>query len=195
MKRTPPTGPRALARRACLALLALGLAAAPAARAEDLFVRAVFEPGATLQLEVADTPERRMVGLMGRKSLPEGWGMLFVFPSSQYLSFWMKNTLVPLAIAFLDEEGKILNIRHMRPLDETTRHRSRRKARYAIEVPDGWFAEHGVRAGQRVQLLQKQLLVGEPRPRMPGVEMSIPVEAPGPDMVPLGPPVTIGGPR
>ena len=153
------------------AVLALALAltlGVGAARAEVTFVRAVFEGGDSLALEVADSAHERQRGLMYRQELPEGWGMLFVFERPQALSFWMKNTYAPLSIAFLEDDGTIVNIRRMRPLDTTTRHRSRKPVRFALEVPQGWFREHDVRPGQRVQLLRKQLLAGEEAPRMPG---------------------------
>lgn len=151
--------------------LALALLATPVA-AEVTYVRAVFEGGASLALEVADDAPERQRGLMYRETLPEGWGMLFVFERPQPLGFWMKNTYAPLSIAFLEDDGTIVNIRKMRPLDTTTRHRSRRPVRLALEVPQGWFKAHGVRRGQRVQLLRKQLLPGEAPPRMPGPIMS-----------------------
>lgn len=152
-----------------LTRLGLGLAilATPLA-AEVAYVRAVFEGGASLALEVADDAEERQRGLMYRQQVPEGWGMLFVFSRPQPLSFWMKNTHTPLSIAFIEDDGTITNIRKMRPLDTTTRHRSRKPVRYALEVPQGWFREHGVEPGQRVQLLRKQLLAGEEAPHMPG---------------------------
>jgi uncharacterized membrane protein (UPF0127 family) len=150
--------------------LALLLLASPVAAQlpEITWVRAVFESGASLALEVADEPQERQRGLMYREEVPEGWGMLFVFARPQLLSFWMKNTHAPLSIAFLEDDGTIVNIRKMRPLDTTTRHRSRKPVRLALEVPRGWFEEHDVKPGQRIQLLRKELLVGEPEPRMPG---------------------------
>lgn len=158
--------------RRILVRLALGLATLAAvaspARAQVSFVRAVFEGGASLALEVADEPQERQRGLMWRREIPEGWGMLFVFSRPEVLSFWMKNTYAPLSIAYIDDDGTIVNIRKMRPLDTTSRHRSKRAVRYALEVPQGWFEANGVREGQRVQLLRKQLLVGEAEARMPG---------------------------
>ncbi len=136
--------------------------------AKPVIVRVVFESGASLALEVVDTPEGRQRGLMYRKEMPEGWGMLFVFEESRPLGFWMKNTYLPLSIAFLTEDAVISNIRKMRPLDEVTRHRSRGAAKYAIEVPRGWFQSHGVKPGQRVNFLRKELLFGESTPKIPG---------------------------
>lgn len=144
-------------------ILANSLRAASASH----IVKVAFEQGSILEVEVADTPQSRRTGLMYRTELPEGWGMLFVFEAPDLQSFWMKNTHVPLDIAFIDSEGKITNIRSMRPLDTTTRHRSRGRVPYALEVPQGWFQAQGIRAGSRVQFLRRPFLPGEPRPQMP----------------------------
>lgn len=110
-----------------------------------------------LKIEVADTPETLQQGLMFRKELPENQGMLFIFQESRYLSFWMKNTLIPLSIAFLDEHFVIVDIQDMDPLDETL-HRSKKPARYALEVNQGWFKKHQIAIGDtlNVPLSQKK---------------------------------------
>lgn len=102
-----------------------------------------------LEVEVADTPETRTRGLMFRENLPENGGMLFVFPESRRRSFWMKNTLVPLSIAYIREDWVILEIYEMEPqsLEAVP---SRNPARYALEVNQGFFAEHGIEPGSRV---------------------------------------------
>lgn len=100
--------------------------------------------------EIASTPVQREQGLMFRKTMPDGLGMLFVFPQPQPLSFWMKNTYIPLSIAFMDADGVILNIEDMAPLDEQSRARSRGPAVYALEVNKGWFDARGIEPGQRV---------------------------------------------
>jgi hypothetical protein len=100
----------------------------------------------SLQVELATTPEQRQRGLMFRETLPEDSGMLFVFPADAPRSFWMKNTSIPLSIAFLDAEGRILNILAMQPFDEGS-YPSAGPARYALEVNQGWFAERGISAG------------------------------------------------
>ena len=105
---------------------------------------------AQVYAEVAATPVQREQGLMFRKTMPEDVGMLFVFPRAEPLSFWMKNTYIPLSIAFIDSEGVILNIEDMAPLDEQSRARSLGAAVYALEVNQGWFEANGVEAGQRV---------------------------------------------
>src|SRR5215212_9431253 len=73
-----------------------------------------------VQVEIADTPEERQTGLMGRSALAENAGMLFVFEQEQILAFWMKDTLIPLSIAYIDAEGRIVDIQDMQPLDETS---------------------------------------------------------------------------
>jgi uncharacterized membrane protein (UPF0127 family) len=87
---------------------------------------------------------------MNRFSLQPDHGMLFVFETPQPLSFWMKNTYVPLSIAFLDPRGRILNIEDMRPQDEST-HWSKGFALYAIEMRQGWFTSKGIGAGDVVE--------------------------------------------
>jgi uncharacterized membrane protein (UPF0127 family) len=99
-----------------------------------------------LAAEVAETPRQRERGLMGRTALGENQGMLFVFEQEQPLSFWMRNTLIPLSIAYIDGRGTIVDIQDMEPLDETS-HPSAAPARYALEVNQGFFEEHGIRVG------------------------------------------------
>ncbi len=106
---------------------------------------------ASLWVEIADRPDTRQMGLMFRQSLPQDEGMLFVFEEPQILVFWMRNTFIPLDIAFISPEGVILNIESMRPLDEGPRYRSLGPARYAIEANQGWFESRGIRPGARVR--------------------------------------------
>ena len=105
-----------------------------------------------LWVEVADTLEKRERGLMFRRSLPENEGMLFVFKEPIELSFWMRNTLIPLDIAFVGPDGVILNIHQARPLDESVLYRSAGAAKYVIETNRGWFARHGIGPGDKVIL-------------------------------------------
>jgi uncharacterized membrane protein (UPF0127 family) len=91
---------------------------------------------------------------MFRYDLKDNEGMLFVFPAAQKQSFWMKNTPLPLSIAFIDGKGTILNIRDMMPFT-TDGHPSEGEALYALEVNRGWFAQRGIKAGDRVQGLDK----------------------------------------
>ena len=105
----------------------------------------------TLMVEVADTDESRATGLMHREELNENHGMLFVFPESDYRAFWMRNTLIPLSIAYIDERPRILEIHDMAPLDETPVP-SRYPARYALEVNQGAFDRLGIAPGDRITL-------------------------------------------
>jgi hypothetical protein len=100
---------------------------------------------AVFTVEVARTDAQRERGLMRRRSLGSREGMLFVFEADQRLAFWMKDTLVPLSIAFLSSEGRILQIEDMEPLSQKAI-RSRLSARYALELPRGAF--HEVRAAE-----------------------------------------------
>jgi len=102
-------------------------------------------------VEIADTDEERARGLMFRDSLPEDGGMLFVFPSAELRSFWMKNTRVALSIAYISSRGEILEIYPMEPLS-TDPVPSRYPAQYALEVRQGRFGEVGVTTGDTVDL-------------------------------------------
>ena len=100
--------------------------------------------------EIAATQDDRATGLMNRFSLQPDRGMLFVFERSEPLAFWMKNTYIPLSIAFIDESGRIVNIDDMAPQTEAS-HWSSAPSRYALEMRKGWFVQHGVKAGDRVE--------------------------------------------
>ncbi len=102
-------------------------------------------------VEVAKTAAERERGLMYRKHLEDNRGMLFVFDRDQHLSFWMKNTYIPLSIAFLSKEGKILRIEDMKPLSEKIIE-SEFSARYALELPRGSFKKVGAKVGNFVKL-------------------------------------------
>ena len=99
--------------------------------------------------EVAATDEQRATGLMYRFSLKPDHGMVFVFESAQPQAFWMKNTFIPLSIAFIASDGRIVNIADMAPQDERS-HWSTGPAQYALEMRKGWFAERGIGPGDRV---------------------------------------------
>jgi uncharacterized membrane protein (UPF0127 family) len=102
--------------------------------------------------ECARTPREQARGLMYRRSLGKNDGMLFIYDSPRYLSFWMKNTRIPLSIAFLDGKGKIVRIEHMRPYDSTTLHPSLQPVRYALEMNQGWFEKNGVGVGDVIEI-------------------------------------------
>jgi uncharacterized membrane protein (UPF0127 family) len=137
--------------RIAISVVLASLIAAPTSAASPaLSTRTLTIHGAKLTVEVAATPQTRETGLMNRFSLPQDHGMLFVFEGSEPRAFWMKNTYIPLSIAFVDSTGRILNIEDMRPRDEST-HWSRGPAMFAIEVRQGWFAEKGVQPGDAVE--------------------------------------------
>ena len=102
--------------------------------------------------EIAGTDAQRQQGLMYRKELKDGRAMLFVFERDQMLSFWMKNTLIPLSVAYIAQDGRILEIHDMEPGDLNPV-QSSRSARYALEVPQGWFSRAGIRVGDRIDKL------------------------------------------
>jgi len=129
-------------------VLSLMLAAAPAA-AQPLPVVELNAGMHLIRAEVAADFATRGRGLMFRKSLAPNAGMLFVFdaPSSQCM--WMKNTYIPLSVAFLDAQGTIINIADMQPHSEES-HCSARPALYALEMTQGWFAQRGVKPGMKL---------------------------------------------
>ncbi len=105
--------------------------------------------GHKITVEVARTPEQRATGLMNRFSIQPDHGMLFVFDRPEPQGFWMKNTYIPLSIAFIDSDGHILNIDDMAPQTEDT-HWSNGPAQYALEMRKGWFRERGIDSGAKV---------------------------------------------
>jgi uncharacterized protein len=137
-----------------VALLLVALACVPAALAQSLPTVELTINGHRLTAEIAATVATRTVGLMRRFSLRPDHGMLFVFDVPQPLAFWMKDTYVPLSIAFIGADGRILNIEDMAPQTEST-HGSRGPALFALEMKKGWFAQLGIAAGDRVDGLAK----------------------------------------
>ncbi len=106
-----------------------------------------------MKVEIADDTPEQIRGLMYRTALAEDRGMLFVYPDEEQRSFWMKNTLIPLSIAFMDSEGRLVDIQDMKPLDDDPPHYvSAEPAQYALEVNRGFFEEHGVEVGDRAEL-------------------------------------------
>jgi uncharacterized membrane protein (UPF0127 family) len=114
----------------------------------ELVIERSAAPPVRLKVELALSEEEQSQGLMYRESLNEGQGMLFVFDRDKLASFWMKNTLIPLSIAYINSDGGILEIHDMRPGDLSLI-RSSRSVRYALEVPQGWFARAGIGPGDR----------------------------------------------
>ena len=104
-----------------------------------------------VEVEIADNDAERQRGLMERTALAENAGMLFVFEREQPLSFWMRNTLIPLSVAYIDSEGRIVDIQDMEPFDETS-HPSAEPGQYALEVNQGFFAERGIEVGNEMEI-------------------------------------------
>ncbi|MCY3823075.1 MAG: DUF192 domain-containing protein [Nitrospinae bacterium] len=110
---------------------------------------------AQLMVEIANSPEARAQGLMGRERLGENAGMLFVYKGDARRFFWMKNTRIPLSLAFIDKSGEVLEIIHLQPHKPGMRipsYRSRNKVRRVLEVNQGWFLRNGFGPGARVFL-------------------------------------------
>ena len=106
--------------------------------------------GATLSAELADTPDRRSRGLMYRTDLGLDEGMLFIFDQAERHCMWMRNTPLPLSVAFADASGRIINIADMTPLTETA-HCAAKAAVYALETRQGWFSRHQLGPGDRIE--------------------------------------------
>jgi len=136
------------------ALLAVATVAAPLALAQDtpqkLPAIRLSAGMHNISAEVAQTPEQREIGLMHRKSMPATDGMLFVFEQPAVQCFWMRNTLLPLSIAFLADDGTVVNLDDMKPMTETS-HCSQKPVRYVLEMNQGWFGKKGVKAGSKLQ--------------------------------------------
>ncbi len=109
-----------------------------------------------INAEVAQTPDQRAIGLMNRPTMGVSDGMLFAFEAGATQCFWMKNTLLPLSIAFIDDDGAIVNIIEMKP-QSLESHCSTKPVRFALEMNQGWFAKRGIKAGSK--------LTGQPWPK------------------------------
>ena len=108
-----------------------------------------------IEAEIADTPAARQTGLMYRTFMPTNSGMLFVFEEKAIHCFWMRNTKLPLSIAFLDDDGKIVNISDMEP-ETQNNHCPRSSVRYALEMNQKWFAQRAIGPGTVIQGLPKK---------------------------------------
>lgn len=137
---------------AFLATLSLLLAAPPVvAEMPRIELTAGFY---RIDAEVAADNPHRMQGLMHRRSMAANQGMLFVFPLAATHCMWMRNTFLPLSVAFLDEDGRILNIENMQPQTEDN-HCAAKAARYALEMNLGWFSSKGIKPGARIGGIEK----------------------------------------
>jgi len=103
-----------------------------------------------INAEVASTPQQREIGLMFRSAMPASDGMLFIFEQPAQQCFWMRNTLIPLSVAFIGDDGSVVNVDDMKPqtLDS---HCSAKPVRFVLEMNDGWFAKRGIKAGSRLR--------------------------------------------
>lgn len=117
---------------------------------ENLQKIPLYLKGKEIRVEVARTPEERAQGLMGRTRLGREEGMLFIFEDEGYHSFWMKDTLIPLSIAFIDREGRIVHITDMKPLTLTS-HTPPKPILYALEMNQSWFSKNGIHVGDVVR--------------------------------------------
>ncbi len=133
-----------------LALLAAPLRAQESAQA-TLPTTQISVNGKNVTAEVADEPQERTMGLMHRKGLAPDSGMVFVMPHIDRVSFWMKNTIVPLSIAYINASGVILEIHDLKPLDEKPVGSTFPSVAYALEMEQGWFSKNKVFPGDRIR--------------------------------------------
>jgi len=117
-----------------------------AAQSQSLVKIPLYLNDKEIWAEVAKTPQERAKGLMGRKHLGPQEGMLFIFENEDYHAFWMKDTLIPLSIAFIDKEGRIVRITDMKPLTSES-HSPPAPILYALEMKKGWFSANGIKVG------------------------------------------------
>jgi uncharacterized membrane protein (UPF0127 family) len=141
-------------RRRSLAALALAwltatTAAWPQGQPQDLPATTLHVGMHNIRAQLALTPEQRQTGLMFRQSMPTHEGMLFVFEQAATQCFWMRNTLIPLSVAFLAEDGTVVNLADMKPQSDES-HCSSKPVRYVLEMNQGWFAKRGVKPGTRI---------------------------------------------
>lgn len=148
---------RTLGSVAVLLGLALSSAVTPAAAQESMTEFRVIPLTAgihVIRAEVALAPDERSKGLMFRKALGPNQGMVFLFDQPAVQCMWMRNTLIPLSVAFIADDGHILNVEDMAPQTEDN-HCAAKPARYALEMNKGWFAKHGIVAGAKISGLPR----------------------------------------
>ena len=143
--------PRLRWMRACLLWLAVGLSMqALAQQAQTNLPRTKLSAGMhMLDVQLAQTPQERQIGLMFRKEMPQHEGMLFVFEQPATQCFWMRNTLIPLTAAFVADDGTIVNLADMKPLSDDS-HCSTKPVRFVLEMNQGWFAKRNIAAGYKL---------------------------------------------
>jgi hypothetical protein len=136
-----------------LALL-LSTAALTTTRADPLLTYPLQIGKQQARVEIANTADTRRNGLMFRTRLADSSGMIFIFTEERPVSMWMKNTRIPLSVAFIDAGGRIVNIEQMQPETEQS-HSSNGPVKYALEMNLGWFKKHGIGSGARVSGLER----------------------------------------
>lgn len=132
-----------------LLLAGLLLCSALFAHAQSMPVMELTAGFHRIEAEVASTPQTRAQGLMYRREMAPQHGMLFVFTQDAAHCMWMKNTLIPLSVAFLDASGRIINVEDMQPQSEEN-HCAKQPARYALEMNPGWFSQRGLKRGDSI---------------------------------------------
>lgn len=138
--------------RTTLAIALVGIATL--VRADPLLTFMLKIKGHSLRVEAANDETSRRTGLMFRRELADSRGMVFVYETEERWAMWMRNTYVPLSVAFIDRNGRILNIEDMQPLTDDS-HEAVAPAKYALETNLGWFRKRGIKAGDRVQGLDR----------------------------------------
>jgi uncharacterized membrane protein (UPF0127 family) len=113
--------------------------------------------GKTLDVEIADNDSFRAVGLMCRESLPENSGMLFIFEEEKPLSFWMKNTRLPLSIGYFGKNKRLIDTYDMKPMNETEIYMSKKFSMYALETNEGWYKKNKIHPGCKFELEKNSL--------------------------------------
>lgn len=146
-------------RRSLASLITLSLLLAPVPASAQLAQLELTAGFYRIEVEVAADQSSRMQGLMNRRSMAANRGMLFVYAQAARHCMWMRNTFLPLSVAFLDEVGRILNIEDMQPQTEAN-HCAVKPAHYALEMHQGWFADKGIKPGMLIGGVDKS-----PRPR------------------------------
>jgi uncharacterized membrane protein (UPF0127 family) len=134
-------------------LVVAGFSALPVAaqdQAQGPLATTILRAGMfNIEAEIAGSAQQRQIGLMHRREMPAHHGMLFVFEEASPQCFWMRNTRLALSIAFVADDGTVVNVADMRPMDETS-HCSAKPVRFALEMNQGWFTKHGLHAGSKL---------------------------------------------
>ncbi len=131
----------------CLLSVPLALSAIAQGIPQTQLQRTTLNAGMHLiQVQLAQDFEQRQIGLMWRKEMPQNEGMLFVFDQPAVQCFWMRNTLLPLTAAFVSDDGSIVNLADMKPMNDDS-HCSKKPVRFVLEMNQGWFAKRNIQAG------------------------------------------------